>query len=147
MDELPPVSEGARPGRREACDLGQGVRSGGRPRRLLPRREMAALHRALVPQRLWEMPGKAREGCRRHAEGDPLAGGQGGRQGEGRPRDRKATGNEAGDYRQICRGECRGDLVVHGLSSRALAQDRYKQRSGEDHEGDPPAAACRRQFS
>ncbi len=143
MEELLPVSEGARPGRREACDLGQGVRSGGRPRRLLPRREMVALHRALVPQRLREMPGEAREGGRRHAEGDPLVGGQGGRQGKGRPRDRKATWNEAGDCRQICRG----DLVVHGLPSPALTQDTYKQRPREDHEGDPPADTRRRQLS
>ena len=83
------------------------------------------------------MPREAREGGRRHAEGDLLAGEQGGRQGKGRPRGRKAAWNEAGDCRQICRG----DIVLHGLSSRALAQDTYKQRSGEDHEEDPPVDA------
>ena len=107
---------------------------------------MATLRRALVPQRLRKVPREAREGGRGHAEGDPLAGGQGGRQGEGRPRRRKAAWNEAGDCRQICRGECRGDLVLYGLPSRALAQDTYKQRSGEDHEGDPTTDARRRQL-
>lgn len=88
------------------------------------------------------MPREARKGGRRHAEGDPLAGGQGSRQGKGRARGRKAAWNEAGDSRQICRGE----LVIHGLPSRTLAQDTHQQRPGENHEGDTPADAYRRQL-
>ena len=53
----------------------------------------------------------------------------------------KSMGNNL-DFRHFL-----GDSSRTVLSSLATAaQDTYKQRSGEDHEGDPPADARRRQL-
>ena len=99
-------------------------------RRVLPRRGVAALHRALVPQRL--QPRALDQGARDRgdAQGDPCRRGHHGGQAEGCPSDREAARPAPDQGRRACGGGGRGDARLLRLPGGALAAHPNQQPAG-----------------